>query len=83
MKENAHNIDFFLYIGNMTVSERILKLIRYSLREIHGVDFDDVDGGSSFSGKRSDDGNNNNNIPTSTTLICPPPNAITYSILLK
>ena len=83
MKENAHNIDFFLYIGNINVSERILKLIRYSLREIHGVDVDDVDGGSSFSGKRSDDGNNDNNIPTSTTFICPPPNAITYSILLK
>ena len=70
-------------IGNMNVSERILKLMKYSLRDIHFVDVDDVDGGSSFSGKRCDDGNNNNNITTCTTLICTPPNAITYYILLK
>ena len=74
-------LNIIVNVGYMNVSERILKLMRYSSRKIHfvdNVDVNDVDGGENKNG-----GKNKNNITTSTTLICPPPNAITYSILLK
>lgn len=58
-------LNIIVNIGYMNVNERILKLMRYSSRQIHVDD----DCSSSTSKSRSGSGNLNNNITTSITFI--------------